>query len=353
MTSDTRAVTEEGLQNPDFPISVSLMAVQAIRSFGRFPDTDSPTVERSGSVDGWDYTIWIGPIPTMLYALLGLREDPVDPEWTNNTKLYVTFKVIRKQTWPLGQIPSSFTHVPPIALPLNLQKHLTDAERVMSVLVAQLELVEGFTSDKVRTRAPLYVVLPDGWRPVSKMHISARSEEVHDSWSVVDQLTTATLGDEMPKNVRNALGPATRWLLRARNEDDDLKSFIFGYVGLEAFVSAMYAELQQTVVTALSTASASDRTGGQPLDEAVIRQLLWPHDQDKGNPYRSFRFRFAIVAAALSPRTAGSDDAMVAKLSSLRNKIHGGDLQVEWTDASDVTQLLRRYVTLAGQHFAT
>jgi hypothetical protein len=94
------------------------------------------------------------------------------------------------------------------------------------------------------------------------------------------------------------------WTVSA--EDDDWKRFMWAVAGLEYLATTEFGRSRGQLVALLTI-------GGVDADQAsgLVEQLISPDREDGSSAYRSTVFRFAAMAAVLSPSTADDDVATV------------------------------------------
>ncbi len=130
-------------------------------------------------------------------------------------------------------------------------------------------------------------------------------------------------------------GP-TQWLCAALAEEDDLRRFIFSFVGLELLCNMAEATNRARVSAAIATANPT----------LPIEELLWP-STNKEFPTRNLVFRFAAIATLVSPSTAVQDVAAFKPLAKLRNDMfHGVGEGIDRGASVQCRELLRRYLGL-------
>jgi hypothetical protein len=152
-----------------------------------------------------------------------------------------------------------------------------------------------------------------------------------------------SLLDTLPDNVRTIMSRAYRWLVMSEGDNDELRSFLFAFLGIEALASSLRNDVLPTAISRLQA---------ELEDELPINDLIWP--QPAGideRPDRSALFQFAVLATALSPATAASDVDTFKQLQKDRHRLaHPKDHALDSFPFSEGQHLLRRYITLVANH---
>jgi hypothetical protein len=148
---------------------------------------------------------------------------------------------------------------------------------------------------------------------------------------------------ESPRRVHDRVAAAYRWLVMSERDDDPLRSFLFGFVGLEGLAEGLTRHLLPEAKARLQ----SDPDHALPIDD-----LIWPQPEDDSQyPDRSALFSFAVLASALSPQSAVDDLAQFKTLQKDRHRIaHGKDHTLETFPVRECQSLLRRYIKLVSNH---
>lgn len=145
-----------------------------------------------------------------------------------------------------------------------------------------------------------------------------------------------------PKQVRDRLEKAGRWLTLALGERDVVRQFLFAYCGLEVLAGTASAEVRQHLTAALA----------RGLPGVPVKELLWPanpaHADDK-DPYRNLVFRYASLMSVVSAGTATADTELFGVINKARNTLaHGGASDPNGLPAGDVVKLLARSLSLVA-----
>jgi hypothetical protein len=149
--------------------------------------------------------------------------------------------------------------------------------------------------------------------------------------------------DVIPGRIRDHISRAFRWLTLSEQDADSLRSFLFGYVGLEGLSQGLVRDLRR-VATARLQAGTDHHF---PVDD-----LIWPLPADANRePGRSALFSFAVLATALSPKTSVDDTDRFRELQKDRQRIaHGKDHTLETFPVGECQVLLRRYISLVSNY---
>lgn len=230
-----------------------------------------------------------------------------------------------------------------------VRKHEGDAEEAVGYAVARLLLAAPFRhTGPVHPGSPRLYVESDGRQPTLPVciHGSAHATVGRHSWQpTVDALEGVSLNQGTGSPIANlrAIGAIGKLYLMAYNESDPFKRFIFAYSGLEAVANGLGERVREHLSGRLDEVTAWGRS--------TIRDLIWPEDVRDTDPNRSVRFRFAAVAAALSPATAEADVATFAKINKARNVIHARLMPSLTVPTHETFHLLDKYAPLATARF--
>ncbi len=139
-------------------------------------------------------------------------------------------------------------------------------------------------------------------------------------------------------------GPA-RWFVAAKAEaTDNLRRFVFAFVGLEMLVTLAEKDARIALVKRLTDLDSSN-----PIP---ANDLLWP-GLNEDVVYRNLVFRFAVLASVYSPATAVEDVAAFRDLARVRNRLfHGAENGIDKSRSVQCLELLRRYLGLVAARTA-
>lgn len=157
---------------------------------------------------------------------------------------------------------------------------------------------------------------------------------------------TASVGDALRalpsgKQIGKATAGPARWFVAAKAEEtDNLRRFVFAFVGLEMLVTHAEKDARTQLVKRLT-----DLDTANPIP---VVDLLWPGtNEDMIN--RNLVFRFAALASVCSPATAVEDVAMFRDLAKARNLLfHGAENGVDKSRSVQCLELLRTYLGLVA-----
>jgi len=126
-------------------------------------------------------------------------------------------------------------------------------------------------------------------------------------------------------------------------ETDDLRRFVFAFAGLELLVTKGEKTLRKNLIEQVN---ANDPT-------LPVTELFWPGTNDDA-VQRNLVFRFAAMAAVISPSTAQDDVKKFKSLAKIRNTMfHGSDDAVDAGSSVACKEVLRRYLGLMASRDAT
>lgn len=171
---------------------------------------------------------------------------------------------------------------------------------------------------------------------------SAQPQLAGDGWNKLPfdriQSDVASL-TKRSRKVEDLVKKPSHWLLAALSEKGDpLRRFSFAFYGLEILAHKVGSCVEKSVVSDLTEAA------GLPIE-----QLVWPAQHNEDKPGRNLVFRFTLVAAKLSRKTAPEDVASFKEIADCRNKLsHGSatEADVEELPSGKAIDMLRRYISL-------
>jgi len=157
-----------------------------------------------------------------------------------------------------------------------------------------------------------------------------------------DAVEAAITGSSrFPARDKNLLEHPARWLWAALAETDNLRRFLFAFLGLEVLANKASKALKQVVAANL------EQELGFPVE-----QLLWPSPKEADSPWRNLAFNFAISAVHLARSSAGPDIDKFQELARVRNGLAHGRWNSGDEDklpAWEAIELLMRYVALLAE----
>jgi hypothetical protein len=371
-------------------LSAELLTMRIIRSDDRYPPTAQPSIEKIAQVGTWSLSVRFGPISDDTTKLIGLyevgrnlvldylfgkapspgqtplqhfenRDREIDQavseytlgsDWADPASLYITITARRAISVPTDAIPSEPRHfwIPePIAKDL-LKEHEADAEATIGFAVARSMIGPPYRhTGPTHPGCPQFLVVSEGREPSPLVIIrgSATATVTRAGWD--DTMTgfqenSFALSESVSKDIYRAIGKLGQWYLKAYNETDEFRCFMWSYIGLEILVSAVANSGRDDLSSTLANASE--------LGTETITELLWPADVRGGDPNRSVRFRFALSAAVLSPTSAADDVEKFLELNKYRNTIHGRMLPTVRPPTAEAFHLFDRYCVLAAAYLA-
>lgn len=221
----------------------------------------------------------------------------------------------------------------------------SEVQEHLDLMIAGIEAASGLRPDVpvvVSDRALFFV---DGRAPTALPTVTAGTGSISTT-GVWEQLPMAAIDDRLaslsslPKKIRESVAHASRWNLLAVDEDDELRAFLFAFVGIESLVASLRTQLLPTLVARLDATSP---------DQLPVADLIWPQPADTDDrPNRSALFNFAAVISVLSPQTASADTEVFRKLQRRRQDIaHGKDHDVDAFPAAQCRAMLVRLLSRA------
>lgn len=362
-----------------------IATLRVIQSDDRYPvDVDPEPMEKSGQFGPWKIRVRFGPIDQDAKYVLALmergrnhlldfifgnaptpgtsqlehlanRDELIDhdianyqleEEWRDRSRLYCTVHASREIEIPDEQVGpvSHFWHAKAFSSELAKQ-HEGDAEEAVGYAVSRLLIAAPYRhTGPIHPGSPRLYLESDDRNPTLLLSMggSAKATVGRSSWQpTLDALDSIDLnqGSDTPMKDLRLLGAIGKLYLMAYNESDPYKRFIFSYSGLEAIANGLGERVREQVQSRLSESSG--------LGEATVNELIWPKDVRDTDPNRPVRFRFAAVAAALSPDTAETDVTTFAKVNKARNSIHARLMPSLSVPTNETFHLLDRYATLA------
>ncbi len=162
-----------------------------------------------------------------------------------------------------------------------------------------------------------------------------------EGWAGAPTGSLAAALKELPSGepISSTLTSPARLFCAARAErTDDFRRFVFAFAGLEVLVTKLEIAARDRLVTRLLEA-----------DESLpVTELFWP-GTNNDFVVRNVVFRFAAVAAVLSPVTAKADVKLFKSLARARNDVyHGKDHVITRALSVQSTELLKRYLGLVA-----
>lgn len=269
-------------------------------------------------------------------------------EWKDPARLYCTIYAARSIKIPdENTLPTKHFWLLKGASADLVKKHEGDAEEAVGYAVARLLIAAPYRhTGPVHPGSPRLYVESDGRHPTLPIQVSgsAKATVGRNSWQpTVEALQDVNLNQGTGSSISNlrAVGAIGKLYLMAYNESDPYKRFIFSYSGLEAIANGLAERVRARLSAELDKAST--------LGPSTIRDLIWPEDVRDTDPNRSVRFRFAAVAATLSPTTAEVDVATFAEINKARNSIHARLMPSLAVPTVKTFHLLDKYAPLATE----
>lgn len=366
-------------------IKAQLATIRIIRSDDKYPASTQPEpIEKLGRFGTWSLRVRFGPIEKDAKYVLALREDgsrhlldfmfgnspapgvtqlehlverdkmidqsiedyELEPDWKDPARLYCTIYATREVTVPDESVgPVAHFWLAKTLTPDLMGKYEEEAEEAVGYAAARLLIAAPFRhAGPIHPACPrLYFQAPDR-NPTLLLNItgSAHATVGRASWEPTLTAIAATelnQGSETSIKDLRLLGAIGKLYLMAYSETDLYKRFIFSYSGIEAIANGFGERVRDELQARLDPASE--------LGVATIRELLWPPDVRDTDPNRSVRFRFAAVAATLSPTTAAADVEEFARINKARNSIHARLVPSLKVPTHETFHLLDRYANLA------
>lgn len=176
--------------------------------------------------------------------------------------------------------------------------------------------------------------------PRLEMSIKDAGVVVGTSWdrAPTGALESLVKGLSERKGVGRLTAVPARWLSAALSESDELRRFIFAFVGLETLSTLNEKSSRESLVARVSQADPT----------LPVKELIWPGKSDDFVD-RNLVFRFAAMAAVHSPATTETDVSTFARLAKARNDLfHGSDNSIDRNMAIECQNLLRKYLGLVA-----
>ncbi|MGH9961045.1 MAG: hypothetical protein ACREBC_28650, partial [Pyrinomonadaceae bacterium] len=329
----TPSIAEEAL------VVMTLWAARVYRARDTYKRADPLVLEKNLDVDGWNATIIIGQVPAEIlranaisdaalsssldYSLipqdaesLTARDAHISaqvdayhlPDWVRTDGLYTSITVSRAvEIKPDGNRASStyfwFDYLNAVRVATTLEESRNSALEQLTWLLLQRLDASLFAQALCQSR--FYIETP-GKPPCPIPQFSAGAITVsrgrNISW-LDDRLVTLSAATNVPEKDRTGIIRISRFSMEQISESDPFKRFMWCYAGLELAANKLYSLLKPHLGTSLAVIAEGRVTTG-----AAVEELLWPVPDDPAKePWRSIRFKFAVMALMLSPDTADRD----------------------------------------------
>ncbi|MFI7209826.1 hypothetical protein ACIBP4_07460 [Micromonospora maritima] len=367
-------------------MSVTFHVALLLGSEDTYADRPATMLNQEGELDGWNFRLSAGGIsesvreyittrPPLLDALLNgvfghapkewiESSDPIaardnaiaeaaaeysfSPPWDDNERLFTTIEVWKQVSVSLD--PERGTHryfwydlgSAEQVLQESYSGGVEAAQAILASLLPQMGESQLFHNWKT----PLRWLEVDGARrcliPTFSAHAGAVVRRA-SSEGLIQRLAAVSVPQALTPDIKRRLGTIGRWHTAAAAEDDPFRRFLWHFAGLEVVSKAVSVAGRSVLSALLSYGSAAAGT------ELVIRELLWPSQDDGRDPNRNLVFSFSAMAVLLSPHTAAVDLQAFRTIARYRNQIHGGALDPAAAPLREIIDLWRRYSPLAAE----
>ena len=316
---------------------------------------------------------WRAQIPTMLDALVGGGDSPTSPEAQDRLiddrmtsislndvhggfPIWVTFEICRaieadvdpavRHRW----LRSRETLQEAEAFGEQASTYLDGAVPLVQNALEELRLDQLMFSD----RRPF--LFCDGKAALTVPRLSGRGVGVAvqgNGWNELPFAAAEQVLGRLPSGtpqVSKYLTAPGAWFCAAlRQQEDPLRRFLFGFLGLEVLVNKVAAGGAKSQLRKVLADKLAAEVEGLPFHE-----LMWPLRDDEHSD-RNLLFRFSCLASWISRPTAAADVKTFGRLQSARNDVAHGRVdayRLEDLPGYECIELLRRYLCLVTEREA-
>lgn len=365
---------------------VTLWAARVYRARDTYKRPDPLALEKRLDVDGWSARIVVGQVPAEIFranaicdaALNSLLDrsfipqgaEPLaardahittqvdayqpPPNWVMTDGLYTSIIISRPvDVKPDANRASStyfwydYDSAIRVAATLEQSRDLA-LEQLTSLLLQHLD---ASLLAQTLSHTRFYIETP-GKPPCPIPQFSAGAVTVRrgrDISSLDKQLATLNAATTVPEKDRTGIIAISRFSMGQISEDDPFKRFMWCYAGLELAANKLYNALKSRLRSSLAI-MAEERV----ITGAAVEELLWPVPDDSAKePWRSIKFKFAVMALTLSPDTANEDVRTFHRINIYRNGIHGHLELPPRPPTIPAAELFDRYYVLAVEYLRT